>query len=380
MAGAKVKDEVTEARRLLSEQLPSFPENYDFTLSNATSGGDYTNFYHLAAGEELALIEKDSKDSDNKPAVIEDWINPNHSDSKKKKGKNQKKKKNNHQINGGTTANNHSSNGTSSNNSSSNNNNNKNEATSKSTKLSFSIAETEQILYSLNSQTIIDATIRLSGYHSPPSHRRILGDLAYIECLLPSQPTIHITAFSLGFYVNKTNAMKFDPAPSNVEPCYSHSLLDCLLQKSKMLRDAYTSALINSQKRAEVLKMASLSEDAFAQLYRPATSTFWNNHSGTSLGSGVAVSAPNTFNSRLDGITLRPSWLVPLPMAGKRRMDTWKNHSNMHKWSVARAEEELTNMHGMDLRGGGIRDWNEELQAAKDMGVESLEERMDRAR
>jgi hypothetical protein len=47
---------------------------------------------------------------------------------------------------------------------------------------------------------------------------------------------------------------------------------------------------------------------------------------------------------------------------------------------VARCEEELTQLYGMDLKGGGIRDWNEELQAARDMGVETLEERMDRAR
>jgi hypothetical protein len=34
----------------------------------------------------------------------------------------------------------------------------------------------------------------------------------------------------------------------------------------------------------------------------------------------------------------------------------------------------------MDIRGGGIRDWNEELQAARDMGVETLEQRIERAR
>jgi hypothetical protein len=197
--------------------------------------------------------------------------------------------------------------------------------------------------------------------------------------LVPGQPTIHITAFSLGFYVNKTNANTFDPTPAT-EPCYSHSLLDCLLQKSQVLREAWTTALTASEKRAEVLKAAAMSEDAFAQLYRPATSTRWNNHSGTSLGTGVAVSAPNTFTTRLDSVTLRPSWLVPLPMAGNKPMNTWKNHGNLHKWNVARCEEELTQLYGMDLKGGGIRDWNEELQAARDMGVETLEERMDRAR
>eukprot|EP00804_Cyclotella_cryptica_P028072 CCRYP_017280-RB/>CCRYP_017280-RB protein AED:0.02 eAED:0.02 QI:1062/1/1/1/1/1/4/164/1406 len=377
---AKAKEEAIALREAMAKQLPKFPPNYDLTQSEATHGGDFTHFYRFACGEEMALLpQQDSKGANNgtngSTVTDNDWMDEDVGESegtqsKKKKAKNTKKKAKNNHGNGAD-----------------NNRNSKNKgangaAPSASTPTSnpiFSLAETEQLLHSLNNQTIIDLTIRLSGYHSPPPHRRILGDLAYIEAIMPGSATIHITAFSLGFYVNKTNATGFDPTPA-AEPYYSHSLLDCLLLKSKSLREAWSIALQASHKRAELLKQAALSEDAFAQLYRPAVSHWWNNHSGTALGSGVAVPAPSSFSSRLDSVTLRPSWLVPLPMLGNKRLDTWRDHSSLHKWNVARSEEELTSTYGMDIRGGGIRDWNEELQAARDMGVETLEQRIERAR
>ena len=395
---AKAKQEAAAARQAIAKQLPVYPSNYDLTLSHATADGDYTHFYHYVCGEELALLANDGN-SNNTTAgkkqskLVDDFMNDyelhngtshsggggnNH--SKKNKGKN-KKKNNNNNNNGHHHANNTNGGKKKEDNTTTTNNNDTTNTPS------FSVAETEQILYTLNTQTIVDVTLRLSGYHSPPSHRRILGDLAYIECLIPGQPTIHITAIPLGFYVNKTttgNGTMFDPTPSASEPCYSHSLLDCLLQKSKVLRESWGTALRASAKRSELLKRVSLSEDAFAQLYRPAVSLWWNNNSGTSLGSGVGFSSPSTFTSRLDGITLRPSWLVPLPRTSGgnngRVAETWRSFHNLHKWSVMRCEEELTQLYGMDVRGGGTRDWNEELQGARDMSVETLEERLERAR
>jgi len=52
----------------------------------------------------------------------------------------------------------------------------------------------------------------------------------------------------------------------------------------------------------------------------------------------------------------------------------------MHGYDDTRTEEELSSTYGMDVRGGGLRDWNEELQSAREMGMASLGERIDRAR
>ena len=345
----------------MAKHLPKYPNDYDLTHSNVTRDGDLTLFYQLAAGEE-GLLPCDDSDGKAKKGDgnNHDWMGGGN-EKKKKKNRNQRKKK----ANG-------------------NNSNQSNISSSPpKPKPTFSLIETERLLHSLNNQTIVDATIRLSGYHPPPPHRRVLGDLAYMEVLLPNNsPAIHVTAFSLGFYVNKStnnNEGGFDPTPAD-EPCYSHSLLDCLLRKSKWLREAWDAALAASETRAEVLKDAAGSEDAFAQLYRPAASRYWNNHGGAALGSGAPLPAPSTFVSRLDGITLRPTWLVPLPFVGNKKCETWKNHGYLHRWNVARSEEELTNLYGMDVRSGGMRDWNEELQGARDMGVDTLEERMERAR
>ena len=61
------------------------------------------------------------------------------------------------------------------------------------------------------------------------------------------------------------------------------------------------------------------------------------------------------------------------------RQSTW-HHGKMHQWNPSRAEEELTSTFGMEVRGGGLRDWNEELQSAREMPVETLVERIERAR
>jgi protein TIF31 len=339
----------------------------------------------------MMLLGNGSNDTHDSNGDGSSSSNNSNGDAKKKK-RGQSKKKKNGSANNNLAGNNNLA-----------NSNNTNSSNSNSKPTSLSIVEIEQTLYNLNNQTIIDATVRLSGFHPPPSHRRILGDLAYIECILPSgggsngsnsnnQSHIHITATPLGFYVNKSttsnNNYTFDPTPAK-ESCYSHTLLDCLLQKSSTLRDSWLSALSASQQRADLLKSLSHQEDAFMQLIRPAISKCWNNHSGLLSGGGSGWNAvsPSTFRTRLDGIALRPAWLVPLPNEGGTTMSTWREYTSsrgkgdgMHRWNVGRAEEELTNMYGMDVKGGALRDWNEELQSARDMSVESFEERMDRAR
>ena len=66
-------------------------------------------------------------------------------------------------------------------------------------------------------------------------------------------------------------------------------------------------------------------------------------------------------------------------MLGKK-LETY-NHSSIHEYSTNRVENELlNNMYGMDIRGGGLRDWNEELQVARELSIDTFGERVDRAR
>ena len=107
--------------------------------------------------------------------------------------------------------------------------------------------------------------IQYSGFHPPPAHRRMLGDLAYLEVIPPtvahremdndallteaqSRGVIHITACAAGFYVNRTAVgvgvrKGFNPSPAE-DSCYSHCLLDCVLQRSELFRKAWVSQLM----------------------------------------------------------------------------------------------------------------------------------------
>lgn len=72
-----------------------------------------------------------------------------------------------------------------------------------------------------------------------------------------------------------------------------------------------------------------------------------------------------------DTITLRPSWLVH---------SSQENEESLHRYNVERAEEEMSNTYGLDIGSGVARDWNEELQSAREMPANSLIERIERAR
>eukprot|EP00571_Detonula_confervacea_P014814 CAMPEP_0172301126 /NCGR_PEP_ID=MMETSP1058-20130122/3069_1 /TAXON_ID=83371 /ORGANISM="Detonula confervacea, Strain CCMP 353" /LENGTH=1681 /DNA_ID=CAMNT_0013011137 /DNA_START=41 /DNA_END=5082 /DNA_ORIENTATION=+ len=400
----KKDEEETEEEKLLKKEaiaasLPSFDSNYDLLFDKATKGGDLANFYYLACGEELALqklaeekngggSQKKKNGKKSKNAIDDDWleVEANNDQEKNKKkgtnggggGRNKKKVKNDK-----------SSNATN------NNNGTEHNPISNITNQS-TLVEVEQALYTLNETTNVSSTtkIHLSGYHPPPNHRRILGDLAYLEATMPDGTIVPITAFPSGFYVNGSTPTKFDPTPAlkgNKDACYSHALLDCLLQKSKSLRAAWQASLSAAKQRSALLRRLSLREDALANLHRPAVSPFDNNASGPAAASNgmmglllMSASSPTTFVPKLDNMLTRPTWLVPLPSVESGEMLGAKqqtyHHDKLHSYSESRAEEELTNVFGMDVRGGGLRDWNEELQTAREMGVELYGERIERAR
>ena len=77
---------------------------------------------------------------------------------------------------------------------------------------------------------------------------------------------------------------------------------------------------------------------------------------------------------QVDTVTLRPSWLVH---SSKKNGG---NEESFHRYNAERAEEELSNTHGLDIGSGVARDWNEELQSAREMPANTLMERIERAR
>lgn len=224
----------------------------------------------------------------------------------------------------------------------------------------------------------VDCQIRYSGFHPPSSSRKLVGDLAYLEMIPPAgAAVIHVTAVPTGFYVNRSSSEWgkkpiFDPTPA-VEPFFSHSLLDSLLQASSSFHGAWVSAITASKERQELTSTFNKS-NPFLSLFRMAVrADFEGFESPASAASAVRA---------LDANLQTPSWLVPPPnpdLYAAKNGPSWTGHQ-FHSYQPLRAEEDLSHTFGTDLRQGGSRDWNEELQLAREMPTTTQLERIERAR
>lgn len=236
-----------------------------------------------------------------------------------------------------------------------------------------SIKEIIPQLNALEEKTRVQCIIRFSGFHPPPQFRRFMGDLAYLEVTMPGGgESVHITATPVGFFVNRSSsangACKFDPSPAS-KPCFSHELLDCLLQYSKSLVEAWTVALAASKLRSEL--MAKVNKDGpFLSFFRVAIR---GDFSGYTRPYVAAAS------EGIDALIQNPSWLVPVTKIEVEDKNSW-NRNCLHTFNPAKTEEDLSSSFGVDIRGGSLRDWNEELQVAREMSAESLLQRIERAR
>ena len=230
--------------------------------------------------------------------------------------------------------------------------------------------------------------IEWSGFHPPPSTRKIVGDIAYFELMdrKADSPVLFVTACRTGFFVNRCKGRAgsgrtpyFDPSPA-VEHCFSHTLLDCLLKASNAFRSSWSKSLQASRQRAEILQNLNQSSP-FQSLFRVAIRTdFPGFKDATSAAAAVRT---------LDATLQAPSWLVPVPRKeiycqnvdeqGGSSVTYW-NRNYQHGYDKARVEDELANSFGIEVKNGGIRDWNEEVQIAREMPANTLTERVDRAR
>lgn len=440
-----------QTKEAIAAALPSYTSDYDILFDNVVTasspsnnnnkggGCDLTNFYYYACGEEQTLLELQQMASEkndgggvsgevlNGSSHVEGWMNSttsghdqqqpkrnkkNKNKKNKKSSKNSKGENNNHNVkvvDGGSSSSGSENEGgdiTQGNNNATAITNGNSSSSSKNPKSSSTaqyFLNTERQLYNLNTKTSISITMRLSGYHPPPTYRQVLGDLAYIEAIMPDGQIVHVTAISNGFYVNKSTNIEFDPTPdldgNNKDACYSHALLDTLLQKSKSFRVAYSTALQASKDRNKLVQETSAKEETLFNLFKSVASSYPNNSCGVAqqqqlMGGGGLLNStsgrPSTFTPKIDTVVTRPTWLVPLPsvklgdMIGPK--ESTYNHSHLHSYnSNTNKEEELGGsgnslLYGMDVRGGGLRDWNEELQTARELSVGTFAERIDRAR
>lgn len=326
-----------DAPKIPPKDIPVYPSNQPLTPDTK----DLKHFFYYACGEDPTLY---SEDGENSNGAVDG--NNNSGSKSKKKGKKKNAIKSSNQ--GGE---------------------NDNEVTT----TEQSVKELLPQLNALEEKTRVQCFIRFSGFHPPPQFRRLVGDLAYLEVTLPGGgETVHVTATPIGFFVNRSSsihgAYKFDPSPAR-KPCFSHELLDCLLQFSPNLVDTWTEAQAASRLRSKL--MAKVNQDGpFSSFFRVAIRGDFSGYTQPS----VAVASEG-----IDALIQSPSWLVPVTKIEREAKESWTRNC-VHAFNPAKTEEDLSSSFGVDVRGGALRDWNEELQVAREMPVDSLLERIERAR
>jgi len=160
-----------------------------------------------------------------------------------------------------------------------------------------------------------------SGWNPPPGHRKLHGDLLYLQVVTVEDKHYHITASTRGFYVNNCTEEEFNPKPQN--PSYlSHSLIELLNQVSTTFKRN------------------------FGQLQKRRTGR-------------------------------HPYERVPTPY----QVYSWVGPQLEHNIDAIRAEDAFSSKLGYEEHiPGQTRDWNEELQTTRELPRKNLPERLLRER
>ncbi|KAF8099761.1 hypothetical protein N665_0237s0016 [Sinapis alba] len=164
-------------------------------------------------------------------------------------------------------------------------------------------------------------SIVFSSFNPPPSHRRLVGDLIYLDVVTLEGNKYCITGTTKAFYVNSSSANVLDPRPS--KSGFETATLIGLLQK-----------------------LSSKFKKAFREVMEKKASA-------------------HPFEN-VQSLLPPHSWLRPYPVPD-------------HKRDAARAEEALTISYGSELIGMQ-RDWNEELQSCREFPHATPQERILRDR
>jgi Mitochondrial function, CLU-N-term len=372
---------------------------YDLHKPVAMDGHNLADFFYLACGEDPDLYHGNfpPSNNNNNKGTNKGTNNNNHGDSSSSNNNNNKSNKNNKKNNKNNHRNKSPSPPSNNNNkegivvAASSNNNNK-DPKDHNDEEDLEELPMEEVMRNmiprmnaLEETTRVPCYARYSGYHPPPSHRKLMGDLAYLEVTMMSdedeeEPTIFITACTTGFYVNKSTRNSFDPAPLPDHPCFSHELLDCLLLKSPKFVMLWTQAVAASKERAEYMNTTN-KDGPFSSLFRVAVRGDFDGYQNPATASAM---------TGIDALLQTPSWLTPLPIPRSATTSTTNNkitaassgwkHYRHHPYNYTRMEEDLCSTFGVDIRSGAVRDWNEELQSAREMPITTLQERIERAR
>ena len=255
----------------------------------------------------------------------------------------------------------------------------------------------ETLLHQLNEldhRMMLSRVVTLTFLAPPSPRRKLFGDLAYIRIhITPTagsgagelEEDIYVTAIPSGFHRNKSTATNFDPTPLLEAPCHAHELLDCLLQASPTFTRLWNTTLETAQERLRL----TLTDSPLQALHRAAAAA--------AVAANTVPVSQDSLIRAFDSAIFRPSWLVPHTVTTTTSTPTSRTAAALatrdeHGPSSATTTTTLMRPHepipleqdyptfGLDLTTGVARDWNEELQSAREMPATTIQERLERAR
>lgn len=163
--------------------------------------------------------------------------------------------------------------------------------------------------------------LRYSSWNPPPGPRKLAGDLLYLDIVTLEENKYNVTASSNGFYINRSSDTEFDPKP-HAEPCRAQTLVGLISQVSPLFK-----------KNFSLLQRQSIKK--------------------------------------------HPLEVVPSPY----QVYPWVSPNFEHVSDPFRAEDAVTGRIGYEEQiPGQLRDWNEELQSAKELPRASTHQRILRER
>jgi protein TIF31 len=213
-----------------------------------------------------------------------------------------------------------------------------------STKKNVAAKAGQDFTKSADYEYINKATATMSPYNPPLPTRRLHGDLYYLDIKTPSS-SFSVTASPTGFYVNNSATSKAFDATAAKDSMFSHDLFTLVCAKDPKFKSHYTKVV-----------EGILRNNKAVQKHAVETKGYEN---------PLLQMSTEMTRRKFDASVAVPSWfhVSDLPQAPN-------NH---------RAEAFAADNFGCD-EPGILRDWNEELQSAREMPVDSGEAKVLRAR
>lgn len=158
-------------------------------------------------------------------------------------------------------------------------------------------------------------SMSLSGWHPAPFDRQMAGDIMYLNVVTLENETYEVTSSASGFFVNASTALEFNPAPAK-ESFHSHNLITLLTKFSPTFA-----------KNFPVLKQSVMSKDPYEYI------------------------------------------LAPYPVY------PWRVSAQKREYDLARQMDATMNVTDV-IETMTSRDWNEDIQSARELPRSSVQERV----